>query len=402
MAARSLAARDPATRDDPALPYHLRWVWNGRPIDGRDVLVRCYHGLGDTIQFARFLPLLAVRAASVTVEVQPRLLDLIAGIGADVRLVPFDPARPLPPAEVDVGITELDFALRATPELAPPPYLSVEPAALPKGTVALCYGAGDWDAGRNVPPALFAPLCALAPCVTLMPEPTDLAVRNPEGCPFDMAATARLVAGAALVITVDTMIAHLAGALGRPTWLLLKAEPDWRWAPQRTDSPWYPSMRLYAQPRPRDWATVMARVARDLAAERLMVPMIPVSWGELLDKITILEIKRTRLGDAAALANVEHEHRLLTEVAADALTRADLAAPLERLRAVNTALWEIEDAIREEEAAGRFEAEFIRLARAVYHRNDERAAVKREINLLLGSALIEEKSYKGSAGGGPA
>ena len=74
-----------------------------------------------------------------------------------------------------------------------------------------------------------------------------------------------LVAGAELVITVDTMIAHLAGAMGKPTWLLLKAEPDWRWAPDQRGSAWYPSMRLYAQPRPGDWDAVVTQVERDLA-----------------------------------------------------------------------------------------------------------------------------------------
>ncbi len=270
LAAMTLAERDPATCDDPTLPYHKRWVWDGWAVDGRDVLVRCYHGLGDTIQYARFLPLLAARAASVTVEVQPRLLRLIAGIASDVALVPFDPAHPIAPREVNLEITELDFALRATPADALPPYLAARAATLPDGTVALNYGAGDWDRTRCVPPDLLARLCRHAPCITLMPEPTDLPVLNPEGCPFDMDETAMLVAGASLVVTVDTMIAHLAGAMDRPTWLLLKAEPDWRWAPDRRDSAWYPAMRLYAQPRPGDWAAVVAEVERDLAERTIL------------------------------------------------------------------------------------------------------------------------------------
>lgn len=274
LAERTLAERHVSERDDPALPYHRRWVWNGRALDGCDVLVRCYHGLGDTIQFARFLPLLARRATSVTLEVQPRLLPLIGEIAQDVRLVPFDPARPLPPSEVDVEITELDFALRATPHDAPAQYLHAAPAALPPGTVALCHGAGDWDASRSVPRALLEPLCRLAPCVTLMPGPTDLNVINPEGCPFDMAQTTALVAGAALVVTVDTMIAHLAGALGRPTWLLLKAEPDWRWPVAGERSPWYGSMRLFHQPGEGEWAPVLAEVERALAEQ-------PMPAGEI-------------------------------------------------------------------------------------------------------------------------
>ncbi|NNM77553.1 hypothetical protein HJG53_11600 [Sphingomonas sp. ID1715] len=270
LGALALAERDPATRDDPSLPYHLRWVWDGTPVDGRDVLVRCYHGLGDTIQFARFLPLLAARAASVTLEVQPRLLELLRTLDAGLRLHPFDPARPLPPAEVDLDVTELDFALRATPDCARPPYLRAPAAILPAGTIGLCYGAGEWDADRSVPPAHFASICQRRPVLTLVSEPTELAVLNLAGCPFDIGATAALVAGCALVVTVDTMIGHLAGALGRPTWLLLKAQPDWRWNPAQASSPWYPSVRQYVQPRAGDWESVIAAVERDLAAREAL------------------------------------------------------------------------------------------------------------------------------------
>ena len=122
-------------------------------------------------------------------------------------------------------------------------------------------------------------------------------------------------------------------------------------------------------------------------------PTVPVSWGELLDKISILEIKRERIVRADARANVMNEHRLLSEFG-DMALRSDGVAPLyATLKAVNEDLWEIEDAIREQEAAGTFGAEFISLARAVYHRNDERAAIKRAINEMMGSDLIEEKSY---------
>lgn len=270
LARRTLAERDPARRDDPTLPYHLRWVWDGRDLGGRHVLVRCYHGLGDTLQFARFLPLLAARAASVTVEVQPRLVELLSNRSNGISFVPFDPAHPLPPAEVDVGITELDFALRAAPGAAPPPYIAATRAVLPRGTVALCHGAGDWDPARSVPVEMLAPLCRHAPCITLMPEPTGIDVLNPQGCPLDMGVTAMLVAGADLVITVDTMIAHLAGAMGKPVWLLLKSDPDWRWNPAEQSSPWYPSMRLYVQRRAGDWASVMERVERDLAVHTIL------------------------------------------------------------------------------------------------------------------------------------
>lgn len=120
-------------------------------------------------------------------------------------------------------------------------------------------------------------------------------------------------------------------------------------------------------------------------------PMVPVSWGELLDKISILEIKRARIGSPEARANVRRELELLQEIADDVLPRvADDYAALKR---VNEVLWEIEDDIRREESIGRFESRFIGLARQVYIRNDERAAIKRRINDRLGSELREEKSY---------
>lgn len=125
----------------------------------------------------------------------------------------------------------------------------------------------------------------------------------------------------------------------------------------------------------------------------IAAPSVPVSWGELLDKITILEIKRERITRAEARENVLREYRLLQRIGGPVLNRSGVAPLVRALKAVNEALWEIEDAIREQEAARDFGSDFIRLARAVYQRNDERAAIKREINLALESDLIEEKSY---------
>ncbi|WP_157218423.1 glycosyltransferase family 9 protein [Flavisphingomonas formosensis] len=265
VAANILQQRDPASRDDPSLPFHQRWVWDGSPPDGRQVLVRCYHGLGDTIQFARYLPVLARRAGRVSFEVQPRLRELLAGLNGIDQSIAFDPAAPEPKSECDIEITELDLVLRIPPEAAPPPYIAARHAELPPGTVALCHASGEWDRDRDLPADLFRSLTRIAPCITLVPAPSTLDVLNPQGCPFDMGITASLIAGAELVITVDTMIAHLSGAMGKPTWLLIKAAPDWRWDPGSVTSSWYPSMRIYAQPEPGDWKTVMAHVSHDLA-----------------------------------------------------------------------------------------------------------------------------------------
>ena len=122
-------------------------------------------------------------------------------------------------------------------------------------------------------------------------------------------------------------------------------------------------------------------------------PLVPISWGELLDKITILEIKRARIADPLACANVTREAGALWRIGEDALAGEGVGALFAALKAVNEELWEVEDAIREEEARGAFGDEFVRLARAVYQRNDRRAALKRAINELLGSELMEEKSY---------
>jgi hypothetical protein len=122
---------------------------------------------------------------------------------------------------------------------------------------------------------------------------------------------------------------------------------------------------------------------------------VPIAYGELIDKITILEIKSARIRDAAKLANVRVELDLLNETwHANAASGLDIVAERSELRRVNEALWEIEDRIRLKEKAKAFDDAFVELARSVYIRNDERAAIKRAINQKLGSTLVEEKSYE--------
>ena len=125
-----------------------------------------------------------------------------------------------------------------------------------------------------------------------------------------------------------------------------------------------------------------------------MALKVEVSVGELLDKITILEIKSERISDEGKLANVNKELGILRRTWAHSpFGQRDVTAQIKRLKQVNEALWEIEDNIRRKEAAQKFDEEFISLARSVYHQNDVRAAVKKEINTQLGSDLVEEKSY---------
>jgi hypothetical protein len=127
--------------------------------------------------------------------------------------------------------------------------------------------------------------------------------------------------------------------------------------------------------------------------DRVAAPNIQISWGELVDKITILEIKEQRLLSRQAIANVRNELAVLMSVADPTLARKDVAALKNQLKSINETLWEIEDKIRAKEAAQSFDQEFIQLARSVYVNNDKRGDLKRRINVLLNSTLGEEKQY---------
>ncbi|WP_247879452.1 DUF6165 family protein, partial [Azospirillum sp. TSA6c] len=165
-------------------------------------------------------------------------------------------------------------------------------------------------------------------------------------------------------------------------------------------------MRLFRQDRPGSWNNAMDRLEQALRSHAAhsthtrtgpsdMPILAPVSWGELLDKITILDIKAERITDADKLANVRREREALIAVTAQAdTTRSEVATLIDNLRAVNTTLWEVEDEIRDCERAKDFGPRFVELARQVYHTNDRRAALKRDLNRLLGSELVEEKSYQ--------
>ena len=263
-----LAARPAGERDDPGQPYHQRWVWDGTPLEGRSVLVRCYHGLGDTLQFCRYLPSLRLRAAQVTLEVQPALIPLLVTMGAVDRIVAFDPAAPLAAEDCDVEIMELAHALRIAP--VPVPYLSVPylsvgmtGVAAARLRVGLCWQtSASWRPNRSVPVAALAELMKMGVAWQSLQQGAGMAGMAP--CPAVILETARVIAGLDLVITIDTMVAHLAGAIGIPVWLLLDTEPDWRWWAGGRGSPWYRGVRKYRQAVAGAWDTAVAAVASDL------------------------------------------------------------------------------------------------------------------------------------------
>jgi hypothetical protein len=199
-----------------------------------------------------------------------------------------------------------------------------------------------------------------------------------------------------LVVSSDTAAVHVAGALGVPIWVPLSASAGWQWMHARDGSVWYPTMRLFRQERLLDWPPVFARIA---AALRAIVPPTPtarsvpieVAPGELIDKLTILEIEAERISDPKKLADVRHECELLTGALDRALIpSAELMVLRAELKAVNEALWRAEEAIRDCNHRGDFGPEFVTLAQSAYRSKDRGTAIKRQINALLGAETVEE------------
>jgi hypothetical protein len=252
-------------------PRHLQFIWTGQPFTGRRVLVRCYHGLGDTLQFIRFAAPLRAMAREVVVWSQPELVNLVGTApGVDVVL-PLNDGAPQVDYDVDVEIMELAHALRITPASVAPtiPYLFPERAPpRPRRrefSIGIVWAAGDWDLRRSVPGPLLRRLADI-PDVHLfsLQRPIDPRQIDALGATdissADLHATATRIQQLDLIVTVDTMMAHLAGALGRRTWVLLHRDCDWRWGTEAS-SVWYPTVRLFCQHRQHDWGSVIDEVA---------------------------------------------------------------------------------------------------------------------------------------------
>lgn len=262
-----------AAAPDFTRPRHLQSIWTGRPLEGQRVLVRCYHGLGDTLQFIRFVPPLATVARQVSVWVQPPLIPLLESVQGIDRLLPLHEGAPEADYDVDVEVMELPYVFRTTLETIPAdvPYLTVEPEARPdpRPRVGLVWRAGDWEQERSMPFQQLRPLLDL-PGITWCSLQQGRRAGEEHPALHDISAdslqrVAERVAALDLLITVDSMPAHLGGALGIPVWTLLVHHADWRWMEARTDSPWYPSMRLFRQSSPGDWPGLIERVDAALA-----------------------------------------------------------------------------------------------------------------------------------------
>jgi TPR repeat/Tetratricopeptide repeat/Glycosyltransferase family 9 (heptosyltransferase) len=269
-------------------------LWLGQEtLAGKTILLHAEQGFGDTLQFCRYAHLAAAQGAHVVLEVQRPLVRLLAGLG-----VPEVIARgePLPPFDLQCSLMSLPLAFQTTMETIPAPqrYLASDPvqtaawrqrlAALPGRRVGLVWAGAP---RRDLPDAMaidrrrpmtlghLAPLAAVSGVsfVSLQKGETARQTRSPPVAMqvhdftdelADFADTAALVMALDLVICVDTAVAHLAGALGKPVWILNRFDSCWRWLLDRSDSPWYPTARLFRQPAPGDWGSVIAEVTAAL------------------------------------------------------------------------------------------------------------------------------------------
>ena len=270
-------------------------LWTGaQPIAGRTILLHAEQGFGDTLQFCRYVPLVAAQGARVVLEVQPPLARLLTRLEGVTQVVAHGDA--LPRFDLHCPLMSLPRAFATTPETVPGklPYLTADPAqqaawrdalaGLDGRRVGLVWAgsARAWlphamalDRRRSMRLADMAPLGAVrgGSFVSLQLGPPAAQLNEPpEGLPVhdvadrlgDFADTAALVANLDLVIAVDTAVAHLAGALGKPVWLLNRFDTCWRWLLGREDSPWYPTLRQFRRDAQEDWANVVGRVAAAL------------------------------------------------------------------------------------------------------------------------------------------
>jgi tetratricopeptide (TPR) repeat protein len=273
-------------------------LWLGKEdVAGKTVLLHCEQGFGDTLQFVRYAPLLAQRGATVTLEVQEHLKALLSqmpGVSAVIAR-----GEPLPPFDLYCPLLSLPLAFGTRLETIPAnvPYIAADPTRTAHWTARLSDFAGKtkvglvWagnssanaiDTRRSLRLSQFAPLAALPgiyffslqkgePAAQAQHPPEDFALTDFSAELAGFEDTAALIANLDLVISVDTSVAHLAGAMGKPVFILSRFDGCWRWLDHREDSPWYPTARLFHQKAPGDWDEVIGRVRETLRARTEVV-----------------------------------------------------------------------------------------------------------------------------------
>jgi tetratricopeptide (TPR) repeat protein len=264
--------------------------WKGESLKGRTLFVYAEQGFGDTIQFARYVPVIAGQAGRVIFECQASLLRLLSGSErfAGVELIP--QGEQVPTFDFHTALLSLPHLVGTTlstipadiPYISPPSGSDKPPAPRAGPSVGLAWTGKPThrnDRNRSITLAQLAPLLQL-PHVHFVSLQVGTAaqeiaalgygsvIENRAPALKDFADTASAIQAVDLVISIDSAVAHLAGALGRPVWTLIPYVPDWRWMLLRDDSPWYPTMRLMRQRAPGDWADLLQRVGERLSQYR--------------------------------------------------------------------------------------------------------------------------------------
>ena len=406
------------------VPLECTPRWDGSSLDGKTIAVFAEQGLGDTLQFVRYVQQLKMRATVVYLVCQKPLVTILSACFQPIDGV-FAFGDDVPDFDVAAPLLSLPLLCETTVDSIPSavPYLEAESALAEQWQKELGRIDGfrigiAWqgapghlsDVRRSIPLAQFEPIVAVE-SVNLIALQKGFGIEQIDEVPFTVHRlpddvdetygafmdTAAIMMNLDMVITSDTSIAHLAGAMGVPVWIALATGADWRWMVDREDSPWYPSATLYRQSELGDWDGVFQRMAAHVSEQSRSSfgsLRVEVSAGELLDKIAILQIKKERISDESKLANICRELDSLEHTRDESIPSSDeLESLVNELRSVNESLWDIEDDIRECERQQDFGDEFIQLARQVYITNDRRSDVKRSINKLLRSRLVEEKSY---------
>jgi Flp pilus assembly protein TadD len=399
---------------------HKEPLWDGSPLAGRTVLLHAEQGLGDTLLTARYAALVKARGGTVVLGCPKALLRVLAGCPGVDRHVP--QGEPLPAFDCYAPLLSLPNLFGTTPESVPAdvPYLFPDPALvdhwrreLPPGAgprVGICWQGNPQfkgDRQRSVPLAEFAPLTRVEGVRLYSLQKgfgseqlrdvsfpvTDLASRldNEHGAFVDTAAVMKVLD---LVITADTALAHLAGALGVPVWMAVAFSPHWVWLLGRDDSPWYPTMRLFRQQRWGNWPGVFERMAAELRRGALSRRAAPVllesSPGELLDRLALLEVRAGRV-EGEALRQARQE---LAALAAARERSVPSSPELDELAAQSKAAHEelarAEDGLAGCEHTGDFGPRFVELARAARAAEHRRAGLRKQIDGLLGAGPGEE------------
>jgi len=257
--------------------------WDGSELGGKRIVLYADQAFGDAIQFVRYLPMVAQRGGRIIVACHIQLIRVLQTMGVAEQWVASGQA--VPAHDVNCPLTTLPALFKTSLADMPAkvPYLTADVAlsrqwrkrmpADGRLKVGLVWAGGLLPLHRSIPPTLLAPL-ATVPNVWFCsvqkkidgqkydPVPIPMADWTDEL--YDLADTAALIDNLDLIVTIDTSVAHLAGAMGKRTWVLLKNVPDWRWMLDRADSPWYPTMRLFRQPRPGEWSEPIAQVMEAL------------------------------------------------------------------------------------------------------------------------------------------